>query len=58
LKRFPQAGSRDKDVGLPLLRPYQPPAPSTPSPSELDRILRMQVPVIVKLADRKLTLQK
>ena len=43
---------------MPLLRPYQPPAPSTPSQSELDRILRMKVPVIVKLADRKLTLQE
>jgi flagellar motor switch protein FliN/FliY len=37
---------------MPVLR-----APSnTPTPSELRRILRMSVPVIVKLAERKLTL--
>ena len=29
-----------------------------PSPSELERILRMQVPVIVRLAERKLTLSE
>ena len=38
---------------MPVLRaPTSPPA----SPNELRRILRMQVPVIVKLAERKLTL--
>jgi flagellar motor switch protein FliN/FliY len=29
-----------------------------PSPDELERILRMQVPVIVRLAERKLTLSE
>jgi flagellar motor switch protein FliN len=37
---------------MPVLRSPQ----STPSPNELRRILHMHVPVIVKLAERKLTL--
>src|SRR5436190_3569277 len=37
---------------MPVLRSPQ----SLPSANELRRILRMQVPVIVKLAERKLTL--
>src|SRR3954465_5294122 len=37
---------------MPLLRSPQ----STPSANELRRILHMQAPVIVKLAERKLTL--
>lgn len=40
---------------MPVLQ-AQRPAPSTPSSGELQRILRMEVPVIVKLADRKLSL--
>src|SRR5213596_3134684 len=43
---------------LPLLRPNPPITPSAPSNAELDRILRLGVPIIVKLADRKLTLQE
>src|SRR5258708_4059467 len=42
---------------MPLLR-SQPQTPLAPSPVELHRILRLQVPVIVKLAERKLTLQE
>jgi flagellar motor switch protein FliN/FliY len=38
---------------MPVLRAAVSP---TPSPSELRRILRLSVPVIVKLAERKLTL--
>ena len=44
---------------MPVLRaPAPPPAPAaTPAPGdELQRILRLEVPVIVKLAERKLTL--
>ena len=38
---------------MPVLRaPKQP----SPSPNELQRIMRLEVPVIVKLAERKLTL--
>src|SRR3954464_15849641 len=33
-------------------------ARSTPSPAELGRILRLEVPVIVKLAERKLSLSE
>jgi flagellar motor switch protein FliN/FliY len=32
------------------------PKPAPPTPTEIQRILRMHVPVIVKLAERKLTL--
>jgi flagellar motor switch protein FliN/FliY len=37
---------------MPVLRAKQP----SPSPNELQRIMRLEVPVIVKLAERKLTL--
>lgn len=37
---------------MPVLRS----APTTPTPTELHRILHLQVPVIVKLAERKLTM--
>jgi flagellar motor switch protein FliN/FliY len=37
---------------MPVLRAPQ----STPTPNELQRIMRMEVPVIVKLAERKLTM--
>ena len=33
-------------------------APATPSRDELDRILHLQVPVIVRLASRRLSLQE
>lgn len=43
---------------MPVLH-AQPPAPVTaPSQSELQRILRIEVPIIVKLADRKLNVQE
>src|SRR6478672_2277918 len=38
---------------MPVLRAPREPVPTT---TELDRILRLHVPVIVKLAERKLTL--
>src|SRR5437763_13648847 len=43
---------------MPLLHAQPPPAAATAPPSgpDLRRILRLQVPVIVKLAERKLTL--
>jgi flagellar motor switch protein FliN/FliY len=44
---------------MPVLRapppPQAPPPPAFSPGSELQRILRLQVPVIVKLAERKLT---
>jgi flagellar motor switch protein FliN/FliY len=40
---------------MPVLRPAR---MAPPSSNELERILRMQVPVIVKLAERKLTLSE
>lgn len=40
---------------MPVLRPQR---PASPTPNELQRILRLQVPVIVKLAERKLTLSE
>ena len=43
---------------MPVLRSPLSAALAAPSRGELDRILRMEVPVIVKLADRKLTLQE
>ncbi len=43
---------------MPVLRSPLATAFATPSAGELNRILRMEVPVIVKLADRKLTLQE
>src|SRR5215208_5324403 len=43
---------------MPLLHAQSPPmaAPPAPSPGDLKRILRLEVPVIVMLAERKLTL--
>ncbi len=43
---------------MPVLRTVQPSPPSTPQQGELPRILRLQVPVIVKLAERKLLLSE
>jgi flagellar motor switch protein FliN len=40
---------------VPLLQPAANPATTSASPGELPRILRLEVPLIVKLADRKLT---
>ena len=34
------------------------PAPAAPTPTELQRILKLQVPVIVKLAERRLMLSE
>lgn len=42
---------------MPVL-PVQRKAPADPSPAELQRILRLQVPLIVKLAERKLMLSE
>ena len=42
---------------MPLLR-SSPAAPPPPSQKELQRILRLSVPLIVKLADRKLSVQE
>jgi flagellar motor switch protein FliN len=43
---------------MPLMHAQAPPAATPPAPSagDLKRILRLEVPVIVKLAERKLTL--
>ena len=43
---------------MPVLRNPPPGHQPAPTPRELDRILRLEVPVIVKLADRKLSLQE
>jgi flagellar motor switch protein FliN/FliY len=43
---------------MPVLRSQPPAAQTTPTPTELKRILQLEVPVIVKLADRKLSLQE
>jgi flagellar motor switch protein FliN/FliY len=44
---------------MPVLRAPAPPTPESTEPgSELQRILRLEVPVIVKLAERKLTLSE
>src|SRR5256885_6635697 len=41
---------------MPVLQAQRPPEQPTPLTGELNRILQMSVPVIVKLAQRKLTL--
>ena len=41
---------------MPVLRP--PTQPTPPAARDVDRILRIEVPVIVKLAERTLTLQE
>ena len=43
---------------MPVLQAQRPPAPPPPSQGELQRILRLEVPVIVKLAERKLNLSE
>ena len=43
---------------MPVLQSAQSSAPSSPSQQELQRILHLSVPVIVKLAERKLSLSE
>ena len=43
---------------MPVLQAQRHDAPPAPSQSELQRILRLEVPVIVKLADRKLNMNE
>ena len=43
---------------MPVLQAPRKDAPPPPSPDELQRILRLEVPVIVKLADRKLNMNE
>ena len=44
---------------MPILHAHQPaPSASQPSNRELQRILRLEVPIIVKLAERKLLLSE
>ena len=43
---------------MPVVRSQPASFAAAPTRDELDRILRMEVPVIVKLADRKLSLQE
>ena len=43
---------------MPVLRTPQPPLSRDASPGELTRILRLEVPVIVKLAERKLMMSE
>ncbi len=43
---------------MPVLHAQRPLAPASPSSQELRRILRLEVPIIVKLAERKLNLQE
>src|SRR5947209_1106845 len=43
---------------MPVLRNQPVPAPGAPAVRELQRILRLQVPIIVKLAERKLRLSE
>jgi len=41
---------------VPVLQAQRSDASRAPAPGELDRILRLEVPVIVKLAERKLSM--
>jgi flagellar motor switch protein FliN/FliY len=41
-----------------ILQTQRPPAAPAPTPTELQRILRLEVPVIVKLAERRLMLSE
>jgi flagellar motor switch protein FliN len=50
--------SNRKGCRLPVLQSTPTPAAAAPSQHELDRILRLTVPVIVKLAERKLSLSE
>jgi flagellar motor switch protein FliN len=43
---------------MPVLQAQRHEAPPAPSQAELQRILRLEVPVIVKLADRKLNMNE
>jgi flagellar motor switch protein FliN/FliY len=43
---------------MPVLHAQLPSAPATPSESQLSRILRLEVPIIVKLAERKLSVNE
>jgi flagellar motor switch protein FliN/FliY len=43
---------------MPLLQAPKPPQAPSPTPAELRRILKLQVPVIVKLAERKLSVSE
>ncbi len=43
---------------MPVLQTQRKEAPPSPSQGELQRILRLEVPVIVKLADRKLNMSE
>jgi flagellar motor switch protein FliN/FliY len=43
---------------MPVMHAQPPLAPAAPSESELSRILRLEVPIIVKLAERKLNLSE
>ncbi|HEV2295133.1 MAG TPA: FliM/FliN family flagellar motor switch protein [Tepidisphaeraceae bacterium] len=43
---------------MPVLQAQRKQAPLPPSHAELERILRLDVPVIVKLADRKLNMSE
>jgi flagellar motor switch protein FliN len=47
-----------REVRMPVLRAPNPPAAANPSETELARILRLEVPLIVKLAERKLNLSE
>jgi flagellar motor switch protein FliN len=43
---------------MPVLSESPRPSAATPAPAELSRILHLQVPVIVRLASRRLSLQE
>jgi flagellar motor switch protein FliN/FliY len=43
---------------MPVLHASNPPAVAAPSQAELRRILRLEVPIIVKLAERKLNVNE
>lgn len=43
---------------MPVLQAPRKDAPPSPSPGELQRILRLEVPVIVRLAERKLNMSE
>jgi flagellar motor switch protein FliN/FliY len=43
---------------MPVLHAQVPEAPAAPSEAELSRILRLEVPIIVKLAERKLSVNE
>jgi len=45
-------------LSMPVLHAQLPAAPAAPSEAELSRILRLEVPIIVKLAERKLSINE